>query len=59
MKQEKFEFSGPDNLVDLFEEAVAKPGASLIELVVSEEAISPAFTLSELIERSLENQKGN
>ena len=43
----------------IFEEAVAAPGPSLIELVVSEEAISPAFTLSELIERSLENQKGN
>ncbi len=41
---------------DVFEEAVAKPGPSLIELVVSEEAISPAFTLSELIERSLKAQ---
>ena len=40
-----------------FEEAMAKPGASLIELVVSEEAISPAFTLSELIERSLDSQE--
>ncbi|MBT7955097.1 MAG: thiamine pyrophosphate-binding protein [Rhodospirillaceae bacterium] len=41
---------------DVFEEAVAKPGPSLIELVVSEEAISPAFTLTELIERSLKEQ---
>ena len=40
-----------------FEEAMAKPGPSLIELVVSEEAISPAFTLSELIERSLDSQE--
>jgi acetolactate synthase-1/2/3 large subunit len=40
-----------------FEEAMAKPGASLIELVVSEEAISPAFTLSELVERSLDAQE--
>ena len=40
-----------------FEEAMAKPGPSLIELVVSEEAISPAFTLSELIERSLDAQE--
>ncbi|MBT3990079.1 MAG: thiamine pyrophosphate-binding protein [Rhodospirillaceae bacterium] len=41
---------------NIFEEAVAKPGPCLIELVVSEEAISPAFTLSELIERSLKAQ---
>ncbi len=37
-----------------FEAAVKAPGPSLIELVVSEEAISPAFTLSELIEKSLD-----
>jgi acetolactate synthase I/II/III large subunit len=54
-----FRVTKTDQFATIFEEAVAKPGASLIELVVSEEAISPAFTLSELIERSLENQKGN
>jgi len=40
-----------------FEKAVSSAQPSLIELVVSEEAISPAFTLSELIERSLEAPK--
>ena len=36
-----------------FEAANENQGPSIIELVVSEEAISPAFTLSELIEKSL------
>jgi acetolactate synthase I/II/III large subunit len=43
----------------VFEQAVDQSGPSLIELVVSEEAISPAFTLSELIERSLAAQEEN
>lgn len=42
-----------------FEAAVSISGPSVIELVVSEEAISPAFTLSELIERSLKSKEKN
>ena len=40
-----------------FEAAVNNQGPSIIELVVSKEAISPAFTLTELTEMSLQKQK--
>ena len=40
----------------VFENALKTEGPSLIELVVSEEAISPAFTLSELVEQSLKKK---
>ena len=42
---------------EAFEAAITNQGPSVIELVVSEEAISPAFTLTELIEQSLEKRK--
>jgi acetolactate synthase-1/2/3 large subunit len=49
-----------EDFEEAFEAAVTNQGPSIIELVVSEEAISPAFTLSELIEQSLEKKnKGN
>lgn len=40
----------------VFETALKSEGPSLIELAVSEEAISPAFTLSELVEQSLKKK---
>jgi thiamine pyrophosphate-dependent acetolactate synthase large subunit-like protein len=43
---------------EAFEQAAASSTPSLIELVVSEQAISPAFTLDELVERSIAAQKG-
>jgi acetolactate synthase-1/2/3 large subunit len=52
-----FRVTKTQNFAAAFESAVSKPGPSLIELVVSEEAISPAFTLSQLIERALIDQK--
>ena len=46
-----------EDFEEAFEAAITNQGPSVIELVVSEEAISPAFTLTELIEQSLEKRK--
>jgi acetolactate synthase-1/2/3 large subunit len=52
-----FRVTKTDEFADAFETAVASSGPSVIEVVVSKEAISPAFTLSELIERSVAAQE--
>ena len=46
-----------EDFEEAFEAAITNQGPSVIELVVSEEAISPAFTLTELIEQSLEKRR--
>lgn len=52
-----FRVTKTSEFADAFEAAVASSGASVIEVVVSKEAISPAFSLSELIERSVAAQE--
>ena len=55
-----YQITKTEDFEEAFEAAVTNQGPSIIELVVSEEAISPAFTLSELIEQSIEKKnKGN
>ena len=53
-----FRVSKTSQFQEAFEQAAASSTPSLIELVVSEQAISPAFTLDELVERSIAAQKG-
>ena len=55
-----YQITKTEDFEEAFEAAVTNQGPTIIELVVSEEAISPAFTLSELIEQSIEKKnKGN
>ena len=51
-----YQITKTEDFEEAFEAAVTNQGPSIIELVVSEEAISPAFTLSELIEQSIEKK---
>lgn len=53
-----FRVSKTSQFQEAFEQAAASSTPSLIELVVSEQAITPAFTLDELVERSIAAQKG-
>jgi acetolactate synthase-1/2/3 large subunit len=52
-----YQITKTEDFKNVFEVATKNQGPSIIELVVSEEAISPAFTLSELIEKSVEKKK--
>ena len=51
-----YQITKTEDFEQAFETAIKNQGPSIIELVVSEEAISPAFTLSELIEKSVEKK---
>ncbi len=51
-----YQITKTEDFEQAFETAIKNQGPSIIELVVSEEAISPAFTLSELIEKSVQKK---